>query len=198
MMREYTVFNVDQCESLPDRVLTLGEIKPRNLDERDAAIDEFLASSGATIREGYGEAYYRPGGLRTICAALCCATSNRQWQRERCLRHRPGGVEAGVLIQVGRRRQPPARVTLAQRGPRGHRGTVRQQKASYHVPPRRHHDTSPIRCCAGKALPVRIRVREGPMCQPSTGATVFIRRSSGPTFDRQAAARFDRVGRVDV
>ena len=27
MMREYTVFNVGQCEGLPDRVLTLGEVK---------------------------------------------------------------------------------------------------------------------------------------------------------------------------
>src|ERR1017187_5207145 len=32
MMREYTVFNVDQCEGLPDRVLTLGEVEVRNTD----------------------------------------------------------------------------------------------------------------------------------------------------------------------
>src|SRR6202158_6052070 len=51
MMREYTVFNVDQCEGLPDRVLTLGEVKIRNKDERDATIDEFLGSSGVEIRE---------------------------------------------------------------------------------------------------------------------------------------------------
>ena len=38
-----------------------SEIKPRNPDARDARIDEFLASSGPTIREGAGEAYYRPG-----------------------------------------------------------------------------------------------------------------------------------------
>jgi antirestriction protein ArdC len=61
MMREYTVFNVDQCEGLPDRVLTLGEVKVRNTDRRDATIDEFLGSSGVEIREGMGEAYYRPG-----------------------------------------------------------------------------------------------------------------------------------------
>jgi antirestriction protein ArdC len=36
-------------------------VQPRNGDQRDATIDEFLASSGATIREGVGEAYYRPG-----------------------------------------------------------------------------------------------------------------------------------------
>src|SRR5205814_7793750 len=61
MMREYTVFNVDQCENLPEQVLTLGEVKPRNSDERDATIDEFWASSGANIQQGAGEAYYRPG-----------------------------------------------------------------------------------------------------------------------------------------
>jgi antirestriction protein ArdC len=60
MMREYTVFNVDQCENLPARITTPGEVKPRNADQRDLTIDEFLASSSATIREGVGEAYYRP------------------------------------------------------------------------------------------------------------------------------------------
>src|SRR4051794_18056869 len=49
MMREYTVFNVDQCQHLPERVLAAGEVKPRNLDEHDAAIDEFLACTGANI-----------------------------------------------------------------------------------------------------------------------------------------------------
>jgi antirestriction protein ArdC len=61
MMKAYTVFNVDQCDALPDRVLTVGEIKPHNAGERDATIDEFLACSGVEIREGMGEAYYRPG-----------------------------------------------------------------------------------------------------------------------------------------
>ena len=60
MLREYTVFNVDQCEGLPSRVMTAGTVKVRNPDERDATIDEFLACSGASIREGFGEASYRP------------------------------------------------------------------------------------------------------------------------------------------
>jgi antirestriction protein ArdC len=60
MLREYTVFNVDQCEGLPARVMTAGSVKPRNPDERDATIDEFLACSGADIREGNGEAYFVP------------------------------------------------------------------------------------------------------------------------------------------
>jgi antirestriction protein ArdC len=61
MLREYTVFNVDQCESLPERIVAPGAVKPRNSDERSAAIDEFLACTGASIREGCGEAYYLPG-----------------------------------------------------------------------------------------------------------------------------------------
>jgi len=60
MLKEYTVFNIDQCEGLPDRVLTSGEVKARNKDARDATIDEFMACSGADIREGHGEAFYVP------------------------------------------------------------------------------------------------------------------------------------------
>jgi antirestriction protein ArdC len=36
-------------------------VKVRNADQRDATIDEFLGSSGVEVREGMGEAYYRPG-----------------------------------------------------------------------------------------------------------------------------------------
>jgi antirestriction protein ArdC len=58
MMREYTVFNVDQCENLPDSVKAGKPMRVRNPDTRDALADEFLASTGADIREGHGEAYY--------------------------------------------------------------------------------------------------------------------------------------------
>jgi antirestriction protein ArdC len=61
MMKAYTVFNVDQCEGLPAPVVAQGPLKVRNTDVRDATIDEFLAAAGADIREGHGEAYYRPG-----------------------------------------------------------------------------------------------------------------------------------------
>ena len=37
-----------------------SNVGPRNRDERDATIDEFVAWTGATIREGFGEACYRP------------------------------------------------------------------------------------------------------------------------------------------
>jgi antirestriction protein ArdC len=61
MMREYTVFNVDQCESLPESIKAGRPMRIRNSDTRDALADQFLRSTGADIREGHGEAYYAPG-----------------------------------------------------------------------------------------------------------------------------------------
>jgi antirestriction protein ArdC len=61
MMREYTVFNVAQCDGLPERVISGAPQRVRNPDTRDATADEFLTATGATIREGAGEAYYSPG-----------------------------------------------------------------------------------------------------------------------------------------
>jgi antirestriction protein ArdC len=60
MMREYTVFNVDQCENLPDEINTGKPVRVRNPDMRDELADAFLRSTRADIREGYGEAYYVP------------------------------------------------------------------------------------------------------------------------------------------
>lgn len=61
MLREYTVFNVAQCENLPVKVLTPAAKAPRNHDTRDAIADEFLASTKADIREGHGQAVYSTG-----------------------------------------------------------------------------------------------------------------------------------------
>jgi antirestriction protein ArdC len=60
MMREYTVFNVDQCENLPDNINTGTPIRVRNPDTRDELADAFLQTTGADIREGHGEAFYVP------------------------------------------------------------------------------------------------------------------------------------------
>ncbi|WFU56818.1 zincin-like metallopeptidase domain-containing protein [Bradyrhizobium pachyrhizi] len=57
MMREYSVFNVSQCEGLPDSVKIGKPARVRNPDRRDDFADEFLRSTGADIREG-GEACY--------------------------------------------------------------------------------------------------------------------------------------------
>jgi antirestriction protein ArdC len=58
-MREYTVFNVDQCDGLPDSVATGRPMRVRNPDTREELADEFLRATGADIREGH-EAYYVP------------------------------------------------------------------------------------------------------------------------------------------
>ena len=60
MMREYTVFNVAQCEGLPGRIMLPAVKAPRNKDQRDTLADEFLGATRADIREGNGEAYYVP------------------------------------------------------------------------------------------------------------------------------------------
>jgi antirestriction protein ArdC len=61
MMREYTVFNVAQCDGLPDKVVNgLEAPKVHNHDARDELADAFIASTRADVREGFGEAYYRP------------------------------------------------------------------------------------------------------------------------------------------
>ena len=61
MLREYTVFNVGQCENLPDTIKSGRPMRVRNPDTRDALADAFLRSTGADIREGHGEAYYAAG-----------------------------------------------------------------------------------------------------------------------------------------
>jgi len=60
MLREYTVFNVDQCDGLPESIRAGKPIRVRNPDTRDGLADEFLRCTGADIREGHGEAYYVP------------------------------------------------------------------------------------------------------------------------------------------
>ena len=60
MLREYTVFNVAQCENLPDSIKAGRPMRVRNPDTRDTLADEFLRSTGADVREGHGEAYYVP------------------------------------------------------------------------------------------------------------------------------------------
>jgi antirestriction protein ArdC len=60
MLREYTVFNVEQCENLPESVTRGKPMRVRNPDTRDGLADGFLRSTGADLREGHGEAYYVP------------------------------------------------------------------------------------------------------------------------------------------
>jgi antirestriction protein ArdC len=60
MLREYTVFNVDQCDGLPDGIRAGKPMRVRNPDTLDLLADDFLRCTGADIREGHGEAYSVP------------------------------------------------------------------------------------------------------------------------------------------
>jgi antirestriction protein ArdC len=60
IMREYTVFNVGQCDGLPDSIRAGKPMRVRNPNTRDELADDFLRATGAEIREGHGEALYVP------------------------------------------------------------------------------------------------------------------------------------------
>jgi hypothetical protein len=70
MLREYTVFNVDQCERLPDRITAPVATKRRNPDERDATIDEFLPAAARTSGKGSGRRTTPPGRTSSACPVL--------------------------------------------------------------------------------------------------------------------------------
>ena len=58
MLREFTVFNVAQCDGLPERCLGTAEPKVRNKGERDAMVNSFIATLGADLRHGGDRAFY--------------------------------------------------------------------------------------------------------------------------------------------
>lgn len=60
MMKFYNVFNVAQCENLPDRVVNGEYVAPLNQDQREYAADGFIKASGADFREGVGKPCYIP------------------------------------------------------------------------------------------------------------------------------------------
>lgn len=60
MLREYTVFNVAQCDGLPERVANGEQTGRRNLDARQTLADEFIVATGADLREGQGSPCYVP------------------------------------------------------------------------------------------------------------------------------------------
>jgi antirestriction protein ArdC len=60
VMKEYTVFNVAQCEGLPERAVYGEKLRVRNPNTRDELADEYIKATGADVREGAGEAFYVP------------------------------------------------------------------------------------------------------------------------------------------
>ena len=59
-LKRFTVFNVAQCEGLPDRCTgAAAQMPPRQIITHAEAL---IAATGADIRIGGNEAYYHPGG----------------------------------------------------------------------------------------------------------------------------------------
>ena len=59
-LKRFTLFNVDQCEGLPEAMATTPEVRPEA--EMLPAVRSLIETSGADFRIGGGEAYYSPGG----------------------------------------------------------------------------------------------------------------------------------------
>jgi antirestriction protein ArdC len=60
LLREYTVFNVEQCDGLPDHVVNGAEVVATNADSRETLADAFIIATGADLREGKGAPCYIP------------------------------------------------------------------------------------------------------------------------------------------
>jgi antirestriction protein ArdC len=58
-LREFTVFNIEQCENLPESA-TAGQPKAQNTEQRIELAEEFVTATRADVRHGEGQAYYRP------------------------------------------------------------------------------------------------------------------------------------------
>jgi antirestriction protein ArdC len=60
MLRAYAVFNIAQCDGMPD-CLTNWRGPVQTVEARDALADAFVRTTKADVREGHGEAYFAPG-----------------------------------------------------------------------------------------------------------------------------------------
>lgn len=60
LLRSWAVFNVAQCENLPESVMVGRKMRIRNKDARDPLADYYIKHTGADFREGHGQAFYVP------------------------------------------------------------------------------------------------------------------------------------------
>ncbi len=71
VMKVYTVFNLDQCENLPEKVLLAGKKPAISLVEEDAMIEDFIGRVGATISYGGDLAAYSPSRDAIVMPERC-------------------------------------------------------------------------------------------------------------------------------
>jgi antirestriction protein ArdC len=80
-LKRFTVFNVDQCEGLPDWGVEMSELPPVSDADRIAVADALIEASGADFRIGSGEAYYSPGGDYVTAPPQLAFHSRINWYR---------------------------------------------------------------------------------------------------------------------
>jgi antirestriction protein ArdC len=61
-LKRFTVFNLDQCEELPERFTPVADTGPVDDADRIPAAHALIEASGADFRIGGGEACYSPSG----------------------------------------------------------------------------------------------------------------------------------------
>ncbi|MEM8672040.1 MAG: ArdC-like ssDNA-binding domain-containing protein [Planctomycetota bacterium] len=80
-LKQYTVFNAEQCEGLPDRFYELRQAPDSDI-ERIHHVDTFIEATGAEIHEGGNRACYIQSSTRSGCR------NSRPFAMRRVLRRR--------------------------------------------------------------------------------------------------------------
>lgn len=80
-LRRFTVFNVDQCDGLPERVSIVPEVEPVDEADRVPAAHALIEATGADFRIGGGEAFYSPAGDYVAVPPQLAFHSRINWYR---------------------------------------------------------------------------------------------------------------------
>jgi antirestriction protein ArdC len=80
-LKRFVVFNVDQCEGLPERLAEMPELPPVSDADRIAVADALIEASGADFRIGSGEAFYSPSGDYVTVPPQLAFHSRINWYR---------------------------------------------------------------------------------------------------------------------
>lgn len=79
-LKRFTVFNIDQCEGLPDDITATVE-QPTDEAAMLPAVRTLIANSGAVVRIGGSEAYYAPGPDRVVVPPQAAFAVPINWYR---------------------------------------------------------------------------------------------------------------------
>lgn len=80
-LKRFTVFNIDQCEGLPERFTPELVAEPVNDADRIPEAHALIEASGADFRIGGGEAYYSPRGDYVAVPPPLAFHSRIDWYR---------------------------------------------------------------------------------------------------------------------